>query len=97
MKRKLEKYSKIISNHLKQYSSELTNVKVTSTHPLKEEQLNKLKKALEKKYGSNLNLIVSIDSSLIGGISMEVNSQVFDSSLKSKLNQIINPNEKEGV
>lgn len=97
MKQKLEKYSKIISNRLKQYSSELTNVKVTSAHPLKEEQLAKLKKALEHKYGSNLNLILSVDSSLIGGISIEVNSQVFDSSLKTKLNQIINPNEKEGV
>lgn len=97
MKSKLEKYSKIISNRLEQYSSELVNVKVRSAYPLQKDQLVKIKAILNKKYNADLNIIEIVDPSLIGGISIEVNSQVYDASLRTKLNKIINPNEKEGV
>lgn len=43
---------------------------------------------LTRKYGQNLNLIFSVKPDLIGGLRVQVGSDVFDGSVKARLNDL---------
>jgi len=58
---------------------------VVSAVPLDEQRRAKLAEALSKATGKDLELKVLVDPSLIGGIVARVGDQVFDGSVKRKL------------
>ncbi|AJQ45199.1 hypothetical protein JM47_00895 [Ureaplasma diversum] len=97
MKSKLEKYSRLISERIKNYDKGITRIEVSSKYELSQKQKDRILNALTKIYGKNIILTSIIDPSLIGGVALKINSQTIDSSLRTKLKQIINTNEKEGV
>lgn len=97
MKSKLEKYSRLISERIKNYDKGITRIEVSSKYELSQKQKDRILNALIKIYGKNIILTSIIDPSLIGGVALKINSQTIDSSLRTKLKQIINTNEKEGV
>lgn len=97
MKSKLEKYSPLISERIKNYDQGFLRVELKSPFELSQKQKDRIYDALVKVYGKNIILNSIIDPDLIGGVALKINSQTIDSSLQTKLKQIININEKEGV
>ncbi len=61
---------------------------ITSAFEMSNEQLQPVLVALEKKFGRKLNPQVQIDASLIGGVRVVVGDQVFDTSVRAKLQQM---------
>jgi F-type H+-transporting ATPase subunit delta len=61
------------------------SVVVASSYNLEEDQMNKIKEALQKRTGATINLTTAIDKTLIGGIKISYEDQVIDLSLKNKL------------
>ncbi len=61
---------------------------VSTAVPLTEEQQAALKQGLEKKFGRTVTLKCRVDPGLIGGVRVEMDGKVMDSSLRNKLEQI---------
>ena len=61
---------------------------VTSAKPIGAEQLIRLQKGLSKTYGRELQLNPVVDSSIIGGIRVQVGDDVIDGSVASRLNEL---------
>ena len=61
---------------------------VKSAVALTEEQLSLLKDKLKASYGKDVRLDASVDPSLLGGLVIKIGSRMFDSSLKTKLNNL---------
>ena len=61
---------------------------VTSALPLNDGQVAEIKSALEKNTGRKVQLKVSVDSSLIGGLVTKIGDKVFDGSVKTQLTRI---------
>jgi F-type H+-transporting ATPase subunit delta len=61
---------------------------VWSAFELDEAALAELQPALEKRFKARLNLSMQIDSKLIGGVRVVVGDEVYDASVKSKLEQM---------
>lgn len=59
---------------------------IASAFPLSDADVQNIRGALEKKFGSKLNVAVQVDESLIGGVSVTVGDQILDSSVRGKLN-----------
>jgi F-type H+-transporting ATPase subunit delta len=51
-------------------------------------QLKGVKDSLKNATGTNVSVDASVDESLLGGLIVKVGSQMVDSSLKTKLNQL---------
>ncbi|MCL4208485.1 F0F1 ATP synthase subunit alpha [Patescibacteria group bacterium] len=60
-------------------------VKITSASQLSSGQLEKIKKAAIKKYGSDLQFVEKIDESVLGGLSIQVGSEMLDATLRAKI------------
>lgn len=73
---------------LKNLQENIINVKIISAFKLSSTQLQKLDIKLSKKFNLKLNLIVEIDNTLIGGIRIIIDDQVFDTSIRTKLQQL---------
>jgi F-type H+-transporting ATPase subunit delta len=61
---------------------------ITSAFEMNDVQLQPVMAALEKKFGRKLNPSVQIDASLIGGMRVVVGDQVFDTSVRAKLQRM---------
>lgn len=61
---------------------------IVSAAQLDSSQQEQLKRALEKRTGKKLDLKVTVDSSLIGGIRAEVSGIVFDGSIRAELDKL---------
>ena len=69
--------------------SELKGIKsanITSAYTLSDEEVSKIKMKLKDKFNSDFNINLLTDSSLIGGLKIQVGSQMIDSSIKNQLN-----------
>ena len=69
--------------------SELKGIKsanITSAYELSDEEVSKIKMKLKVKFNSDFNINLLTDSSLIGGLKIQVGSQMIDSSIKNQLN-----------
>ena len=69
--------------------SELKGIKsanITSAYKLSDEEVSKIKMKLKVKFNSDFNINLLTDSSLIGGLKIQVESQMIDSSIKNQLN-----------
>ena len=64
--------------------------KLTVAKELNENQINKIKNDLSQNFGSEVKLKYNYDPDLIGGLIMQVESVMIDTSIKNKLQQIEN-------
>ena len=70
-----------------QYRGE-TTAEVVSAHPLDAAQVDALKQQLRTRTGRDVNVDLSVDSSLLGGLVVKIGSQMIDSSIKTRLNSL---------
>lgn len=61
---------------------------VTSAVPLTEEQKIRLRKNLEKQSGRTVELVCTVDESLLGGITVQLDGKVLDGSLRRRLHDV---------
>ena len=61
---------------------------ITSAFEMSEAQVNELVPVLEKKFGCKIIPKVIVDTSLIGGIRVEVGDEVWDVSVRTKLERM---------
>lgn len=66
----------------------LTKALVRSAVPLREEQLERLRQALSRRSGQQIDLQIEVDDSLLGGAIAKVGDLVFDGSLRTQLHQL---------
>ncbi len=69
---------------------------VASPKELSEEQRVKLSEALKKAVGREVNIELSVDESLIGGLIVKVGSKMIDTSIRSKLDTLKNSMKEVG-
>lgn len=62
--------------------------KIESAVPLTPELENNFKSALERRYGRGLNFTFLQSPALIGGVRVQVGSDVYDSSIRIRLNEL---------
>lgn len=65
-----------------------TTAEVVSAHPLTTDQVNALKQNLRYRVGRDVNVDLSVDPSLLGGLVVKIGSQMIDSSIKTRLNSL---------
>ena len=65
-----------------------TTAEVTSAHPLDAAQVDTLKAQLRTRLGRDVNVDLSVDPSLLGGLVVKIGSQMIDSSIKTRLNSL---------
>lgn len=58
---------------------------VTAAEPLSADQERRLAAALERIYGSAVNLNIDIDPTLVGGITVKIGDEVIDGSIASRI------------
>jgi F-type H+-transporting ATPase subunit delta len=61
---------------------------VTSAHQLSDPQVQALTDALRAQLGSKIEVKVTVDPALIGGLIVKVGSRMIDSSVRTKLNKL---------
>ena len=66
------------------------SAKLIVAKELDEIQINKIKNELSQNFGSNVKLNYNYDPNLIGGLIMQVESVMIDTSIKNKLQKIEN-------
>ena len=67
---------------------EVSNAKVTSALELNETEKASLKEKLEKKSGHKIIIEYSVDKSIIGGLIVEMDGKIMDSSLRKHLKDV---------
>lgn len=65
-----------------------TTAEVVSAHPLTDAQVDALKQQLRHRVGRDVNVELSVDPSLLGGLVVRIGSQMIDSSIKTRLNSL---------
>jgi len=66
-------------------SRDLTVAKVTSPTELTNQQLKRLQQLLTKKYGKEVEVNVSVDPGVLGGLRIEVGDRVLDDTYRARL------------
>ena len=61
---------------------------VTSAHPLTDDQVAALKSQLRTRLGRDVNVDLSVDPELLGGLVVRIGSQMIDSSIKTRLHSL---------
>jgi F-type H+-transporting ATPase subunit delta len=65
-----------------------TSAEVVSAHPLSPAQVKALTAQLRERVGRDVNVDLSVDPSLLGGLVVKIGSQMIDSSIKTRLNSL---------
>ena len=81
----LKDFVMICSKNRGEISAQLTVAKELNTN-----EINKIKDELSQNFGSNVKLNYTYDPDLIGGLIMQVESVMIDTSIKNKLQKIEN-------
>jgi len=91
-KRRLFYIDKILKSFVETCSIKRGELKaeLTSAKDLTENEVNNIKEELTKNFNSKIKLNYKHNSSLIGGLIVQVGSTMVDTSIKSKLQQIEN-------
>ena len=66
----------------------VADAQVVSAFPLDAGQQESLAKVLEKRFGRQLKVAVTVDASLIGGVRVTVGDEVLDTSVVARLEQM---------
>ena len=92
MKRRFFYVEKILKDFVMTCSKNRGEIyaKLIVAKELNENEINKIKDELSQNFGSNVKLNYSYDPDLIGGLIMQVESVMIDTSIKNKLQQIEN-------
>ncbi len=61
---------------------------VTTADQLTEEQAGEIQKSISEKYGKDLKFQLKVDPKLIGGARIQIGSDVFDASIKARLDKL---------
>ncbi|WP_265571118.1 F0F1 ATP synthase subunit delta [Sphingomicrobium nitratireducens] len=61
---------------------------VTSAHPLDDAQIEALRKKLSARVGRDVSVEPKVDPALLGGIRIQLGSQLIDASVQTKLNTL---------
>jgi len=69
-------------------AANIVDVTITSARELTPKQLADLTDSIEKKFNAKAAPTVKIDEKLIGGVKIQVGDQVYDGSLRSKLDAL---------
>lgn len=82
--------SKVVANFRKLYLEHLgtKEVEVKSAIKLTDELISEFQKVLEQTLSSKVKIVNIVDKSLMGGLSIKVDSQMLDFSISSQLEQI---------
>ena len=90
IKRRFFYVEKILNNFITICSKNRGEIsaKLTVAKQLNESEINKIKNELSKNFGSDVKLNYNYDPDLIGGLIMQVESIMIDTSIKNKLQQI---------
>jgi F-type H+-transporting ATPase subunit delta len=72
-------------DELKARAEGVVEANIASAYPLNGQQLNELIQRLEKKFKHKIEPKVSVDPELIGGVKVEVGDEIWDASVKGKL------------
>ena len=75
-------------NTLCNESRDIVEGLIYTAFPLEEKTLQKIKQKISQIENHDVDLIVKIDPSLIGGVKVVINSHVYDGSIKNKLEQM---------
>jgi F-type H+-transporting ATPase subunit delta len=62
--------------------------KVSSAHPLSDDQMSQLEISLRDVAGAKVALESTVDPSLLGGLVVQLGSRMYDSSLRTKLQRL---------
>ena len=62
--------------------------KVTSAHPLSDDQLAKLKDKLTARQGRTVKIQTTVDPEILGGLVVNLGSEQIDSSIRTRLNSL---------
>jgi F-type H+-transporting ATPase subunit delta len=65
-----------------------TTAQVTSAHPLDDDQLAALKTKLRGRIGRDVNIETRVDPAILGGLIVQLGSQMIDGSIRTKLNTL---------
>ena len=69
---------------------------VTAAHELTDDQRARLAEALKQAVGRDVNINLSVDERLIGGLVVKVGSKMIDTSIRSKLDSLQNTMKEVG-
>ncbi len=69
-------------------SSGVSQAEIFSAYPIADAQLGEVIAALEKRFGRKLEVSVSLEPELIGGIRVVVGDEVLDTSVKARLERM---------
>ncbi|MGZ2410908.1 F-type H+-transporting ATPase subunit delta [Sphingomonas sp. F9_3S_D5_B_2] len=65
-----------------------TTAEITTARPLNDDQLAQLKQQLRARAGRDVNLDMTVDPAILGGIVVKLGSQQIDASIRTKLNRL---------
>lgn len=77
----IDAYDAIVAAH----RGEVT-AKVTSAHPLSAGQLEELTANLKSRVGRDVNVATTVDPAILGGLVVQLGSQLIDGSIRTRLN-----------
>ena len=66
------------------------SAEVTAARPLSDAQIDALKGQIKSATGKDVNLNVTVDETIIGGLVVRVGSKMIDTSIRSRLNSLQN-------
>ena len=69
-------------------SKHISTAKVTSAVELNDDEKTKLHNRLKAMSGGDVNMEYSVDSSLLGGLIVELDDKIMDGSLRNKLREV---------
>jgi F-type H+-transporting ATPase subunit delta len=69
-------------------STGVSDAVIHSAFPIETSQLPEVVASLERRFGRKLNATVQVDPGLIGGICVVVGDEIFDASVKARLEQM---------
>ena len=79
----IEEYKRLLD-----FKKKVKNVRVRSFAPIGEEERARLKSKLEKIHNCSVSVEYELDSSLIGGLVIEIDGKIIDGSVKTRLEQV---------
>ena len=64
------------------------NAEVTSAHPLDDDQVAAIRQNLRTRMGRDIAVEMNVDPAILGGLVVQIGSQVIDGSIRTKLNNL---------
>ena len=89
-KKRIAEFSECAEQYMAMHNEmeKISNAKVTSAVELTEEEKTSLKEKLEKKSGHKMVIEYIVDEAILGGLIVEADGKIMDSSLKKHLKEI---------